>query len=461
MLTDEPERARPLCEGIKGLDVEIERFEGVALGERSAMVRASRLWADRGWRGGLGALTACDEALWPEKLGPLLEARKLRGALIVGGDWALVDPSLCDALLARYAEDPDRRRLVFSQAPVGLSGFVVDRMVMDDLSRAAERAGAFATFGGVLGYIPTRPRTDPIAQDVCVGVAPPVRDAMRRFVADSRAGHAVLERIIDALPSDAMNAARIAKAAEGVRAPVRMIEVELTSQRATGGRWARWMRGGRSAAARPEMSMAQFEESIAPLLAARDDCVVTFCGAGDPMLREDLPSFIDRARSLGAVGVHVRTDLRADRAALDRMIDARPEIVSVDLLADRAATYASLTGGEDRFADVVRAIELLLDRRSAWTAGPWVAPRITRCEAAMGEIEPFVDRWTLRAGCAVVDPAPACEDERLTPLPLPASVEGVWRTERVGVRSDGGIVPGGLTRPEFSDWARGGGRQSR
>lgn len=460
VLTDEPERAAAVSAGVRGLEVEIERFEGAALGMRGEAVRAGRLWADRCWRGGLGGLTACDEALWPEAMAPALERRGLRGALVVGGDWALVDPSLCDALLERYGEDPDRRRLVFSQAPAGLCGFVVDRLVLEDLERSAARAGAFATFGGVLGYVPTRPRTDPIAQDVCVGVPPAVRDAMRRFVADSVAGRALLERVIDALPEGQRSAERIVRSAEGHRAPARLIEVELTTARTSGGRRARWAWGGDTRPARSDMPLGMMDEAVGPLLAARDDAVVSFCGAGDPLLREDLPQFVARARALGAAGVHVRTDLLADRGAIEAVLGAGPDVVSVDVLADRAATYEALTGA-DRFGEVVRAMELLLDRRSAWAAGPWVTARITRCEAAMREIEPFVDRWTLRCGWAVVDPAPAEAAERLGPLPLPASLRETWRSERVGVRSDGALSGGGLQRAEATDRAGGGRPGSR
>src|SRR5262249_49613715 len=76
------------------------------MGGRRGAMGAARLWADTCWRGGLGGFTVFDEVLDAPLLVRALNAgneetgeRGFDAGLLVGCDWCLVDPELCDAVI--------------------------------------------------------------------------------------------------------------------------------------------------------------------------------------------------------------------------------------------------------------------------------------------------------------------------------------------------------------------------
>jgi hypothetical protein len=100
-------------------------------------------------------------------------------------------------------------------------------------------------------------------------------------------------------------------------------------------------------------------------------------------------------------------------------------VISIDLVADEARTYESLTGRSDY--DLIRGgVEVLVNEarrdESAGAGMPsrWIVPRITRCDAVLDEIERFHDRWLLFAGACVIDAPPqSMSGPRIEALPLP------------------------------------------
>lgn len=441
LLSDEPERARAIAgERFGALTIDVERADAAALRCRRGAVRSARLRAASCWRGALGGLTIYDEALAPEAEARAMDALGVDGALVVGADWALLDPALCDAVIERWAEAPERHRVVFTQAPPGLAPCVVDRHVMSELARAAERPNVFASLGGLLGYVPVRPKPDPIAQQICVSVAPEVRDAGARFIPDTDALARALEAALgDDAATDAATTVRLAGAA-AAGACVRELVIELCDSPQTArlriGRGA----GDASSAGGSLMTRERFTRVVRELGADAAPFTVTFDGRGDALAHPEWATFVPLARDLGALGVHVRTDLRADADPVDALLACGADVVSVDLLAETAQTYAALTGAND-FDRVRERLERLLSgrARSGWLHAPWVAPRLTRCDATYMEVEPFYDRWLLCAGCAVIDPLAApIENERIAPLDTPRTAAERFGRERIVVRCDGG-----------------------
>jgi hypothetical protein len=142
--------------------------------------------------------------------------------------------------------------------------------------------------------------------------------------------------------------------------------------------------------------------------------------------------------------VQVRTDLVCSRDRLDALIDAAPDVISVDVMADSPATYRAVMGAD--LFEVVRAnMEHLLSRRTARDGLPlpWVVARITRCDGAHEEIESFYDRWLALAGAAVIDPLPApIQGQRIEPNPVPAGASRRAWDGRMLVLCDGRVPAG-------------------
>jgi hypothetical protein len=160
------------------------------------------------------------------------------------------------------------------------------------------------------------------------------------------------------------------------------------------------------------------------------------------------------ARDAGVHGVHVRTELVADDAVIDRLIAAEPDVISIDLHADRGATYERMMGA-DRLREVLANMQRLLDHRrhvgGPDNAGgfclPWIVPRLQRRRETYEDIESFYDRWQHLLGAAVIeapppfDPSPAWPADTLTAAVTPSRVMHRELLRRMTILSDG-RVPG-------------------
>ncbi|MEX2218483.1 MAG: 6-hydroxymethylpterin diphosphokinase MptE-like protein [Phycisphaerales bacterium] len=446
-----------------GLRLDIARVAPPSPG-RARAVAAARLWSAHCWRGGLSGLTVYDEVLDPAALAPILEERRIDGAALIGPDWALVDPALIDAAAAQFRQgwsadgSAGRVRLAFCQAPPGLGAAVIDRTLVRELA-SNSAAGALATIGGRLGYTPVAPMPDPIAnlradssgKPVCIAAAPAVRDCGLRFIADSAPGCALLAATTRSLggawaSAGAEEIARHAAAAAPPPLP-REYTLELCPGRLTSGPRGQWLRSAPEPVERPALAPALAESLFAQIAAARDDAVLTFFGAGDPLLHPDLPRLVGAARRAGIAGIHIRTDLLGDERQAHALLEAAPDIISVDLMAESAAAYRALMGAdlfERARGNLIRLLEAAAPAREAHGGlpFPWIVPRTTRCDGTYEEIEAFYDRWLLGAGAAVIDALPrAIEGQRIEPLPPPAPAARRAAADHLAIRSDGTIAP--------------------
>jgi hypothetical protein len=192
------------------------------------------------------------------------------------------------------------------------------------------------------------------------------------------------------------------------------------------------------------MGLAAADRLLAEFAQWRPDGALTLHGAGDPLLHPDVLKIVAMARRAGVAGVHIRTDLACEPRLMDALLDCGADVISVDLMAESAATYRAVMGA-DLFSKARANLEYLVTRREErGGAGgvklPWLVARTTRCEATLPEIEPFFDRWLLGAGAAVIDAMPsAWSGERLEPLPVPAGAARRMARERVIVLSDGRV----------------------
>lgn len=414
-----------------GLPVHVERCDGSPFGPEQAAIAAARLWADTCWRGGIAGMSAWDEVLCP---GPMLVAMRrheLTAALLVAPDWPLVDVSGatgCDAIATRHRDLPAQHKLVFTQAPPGLAGCLVSATLMESL----QKRHRLSTIGALLAYQPHLPQHDPIARSVHVQTDELVSRSRVRATFDAERHRRRLAPLAGlaasgATPLDIVRRLEAGDAAPG--APVaprpRHLVMEITGPAGA-------------------IGLDRAKNILGSAAAGLDDAVLTLQGrlpGSDPLDHPELGRIIAAARAAGFRGVHVRSALRASRDRLERLLDAAPDVVSVDLHADRPETYLR-TMGADRFSDVIEHIEFLVANRRlpggrpgpaphAALALPWIVPRLRRCQATCEDQELFFDRWTRYLGAAVIEGGDA---DGLLPTETPRRVLAEFDRDTLVVR---------------------------
>ena len=381
--------------------------------------RSARKWSLGSWRGGLGGMTCFDEML---PAAPLLEAVRSHdadAALIVGGDWPLVDPELCRRLIEQHLDSPEAYMMTFSQAPPGLGGIVVGRKLLEDLT--AQTAGSI---GGLMAYHPSRPQADPIGRDLCVQIDASVRSCLQRFVCDTPRSADMINLLAEQLgdrfdEADAATVTALAtKNAEQLETSAphlpRLVTLELTPQRD-----AR-LDGPLVPQGHVRFDRAPMELGLAlrivRQLGAEGDIALTLGGLGDALQHPHWQQIVEAAHEAGVLGIAVETDLLVEPAQALKLLDLPIDVVSVRLNADTDRTYrvamAPGTNGEGPpFATVVGHLETLMNRCAARRRegsdriAPWIVTRLAKTTLTMGDMESFFDRWTHFAGHAVIEAA--------------------------------------------------------
>jgi len=397
-LTSDRSRAEQRLADTGAQVIEADLEQDLARIERIRRVRRFSLGA---WRSGVAGLTCYDEHLPLRAAGEALERLGMDAALVVGADWRDLDPDLCARLIERHAEDPASRRIVFSQAPAGFAGCVIERGLLIDYAACIRDANPWASVGGALRYSPAKPAPDPIANAICVGVDPELRDRH---------------------PT-----------------PAPHLALELTTRRARrGGLRDAWLR------LPPEPIDADAQNTIdlvRAVCASRPNACVTLAGRGDPMLHPDFDRIAQEILDPGCA-LHVRTDLAGAEDAPDRLLALAPDVVSVDLYAASRQGYEIATGADD-YPLVTRRLDRLRQTRdnSCGLPRPWIVPRMTRCDALLEHIEGFYDGWLRVLACAAIDPVPpGARDERLQPLPLPRLARRRFAAATLCVSASGEII---------------------
>lgn len=431
LCTDVDEARRIAGDMPRGVRIEFERWTPNEAARRR--VATGRAWARHCWRGGIANLSVYDEVLDPAALSGVMASRELDAAVVLGGDWACVDPALINAVIERHEERPEAHPITFTQAAPGLAGCLVTRGVVDEMARVGGvLAAPGATVGGLLGYQVIAPQGDPIAKPVCVSVPVGVRDAMVRCILDTPR-HA--QRLIEALKPlgervVAASAAEIARALvdAGLNAngPAEAITFRVSPHSPRG------------------LTGLRLRDAIH----AGDAPAVTLEGDGCDVL--DVPQITElaaTARAYGASAVHLRTRLARPGAAARRVL-ALSDAVSVDLLAEDAATYEMVTG--ERGFDVAKKEWVTLVEASELRkhspppiplhpgGGAWIIPRIERRDETLEQIEPFYTRWLLACGASVIDArGDVPPGARVEPLPLPAMARRRLAWSRRVIESSG------------------------
>jgi hypothetical protein len=420
-----------------------------------AMRRIARLWAARSWRGGPGGMTCYDELL---PAGPLVEAMRQVGAesaLLVGADWPWIDGELCGRILALHRRHPHEMPMIFSQAAPGLAGVAVVRGFLEKL---AENPGS--GFGPTLAYKPSSPQADPIGKDVCVQIAPAVRDCPARLIYDHPESIALMDALADRADHDdghdaddasTLAAAVMAYLADNPPTAPQWIRLEITPRRTATGPI---VPQHHVQLKRPDMNMAAARH-IVEQVAAWPGCPLMIGHLGDPLLHDDFAAIVLAAKEAGVCSTAVETDLLINDDALLDLLDLPIDILTVRLNADTPATYERMMGVA-AYEQVMGRIERLLNERNrrvretGQPAGvPWIVPRLVKTHDTLADMELFFDRWTHYASHAVIEPAQpgrGADGRDLAPLSGPVPMQPPRRgpcrqiETRMTIHSDGQVA---------------------
>ncbi len=389
----------------------------------------ARRWATESWRGGLGGATCYDELLAARPMLEALEALDCDYGLLVGPDWPLVDPFVLESLLARHAERPDLK-MVFTQVPPGLGGFLIHREILEGLAQYG------TTIGSLLEYRPTKAQSDPIGMDLCAAIPSALRDVMVRAVFDAPRWQRVLRRVESSamdLRGEALASALSVASVEAWRSP-RFVGLELTPWRTANGLIT------------PQHHLA-FDRDFLDVDRATDwltswagepDVVLGIGGIGEPLLHERWSDIVSAARQQGLWGVHLQTDLRVEPDPVAALLEAPLDLISVRLNADREETYHTLMVVEG-LPEVWNRIERMIKGRGS--AVPWIVPRLMKTAQNVDELGDFFDRWTHWCGQAVIEgPSTGCGlMPDLSVIDMSPPSRGVCRQlgRRMTVLSDG------------------------
>lgn len=444
-----------------GLPIDVEPCGARVFGPEREAIAAARRWSDTSWRGGIAGMSVYDEVVAPEAALIAMEKRALTAAVFVGPDWPCVQvdgEGGCDALIRRHRSAPERHSIVFTQSPPGLCGILLDRGLVDRM-RVRTR---LATVGGLLVWQPHLPQPDPIALDVCVPIDPSVRRSLVRAIFDHPRAKIRMRRGLEPLMNDAdlhgrpepLDALAVVRALETQLFDTvpyfgpQHVQLELCTGRQGSGAASphRW-----GSIQRLPMTLKRAEK-LFQQLAESGDAVVTLGGVGDPLHHPEFDRIIELAKESGVIGVHVRTELLAPPAIVDRLLASPVDVVSVDLHATTPAGYRAMMG-VDRFADVRANLErLVVGRRHlagpvGWEAiaMPWICPRFQRRVESHAELDEFFESWSRLLGTALLegpipfDPAPGRPIDPLASARVPSRVAYRELHRRLVVNSDGGV----------------------
>jgi spiro-SPASM protein len=418
----------------------------------TARLVASRKWSRSAWRGGLGGMTCYDELLPAAPMARALRDAGAESALLVGGDWPLVDPALCQRVLELHLQTPEQMQMTFTQAPPGLAGVAIARTLLEQLAEHPE-----ASFGQMLGYNPTVPQADPIGRDVCVQIDSAVRSFTHRMVFDSPRSVRLIERIAGVLGDKLVDADAAAVVAAASKLPEPLshivplpsqVTLELTPRRLVTG------------PVTPQHDVTFTRDDMDEALALRiveqlgdasvGDVTLTLGGLGDALLHPSWLRVARAAKHAGVASVHVETDLLCEPDEVIKLLDGCVDVVSVRLNADTAKVYEAAMGA-DLFAKVIENVLALLNERNRRTvtsggAGgvPWIVPRLVKTSETLADLETFYDRWIHFSGHAVIDPF--TEGCGLSPSRSPVDMAPPRRRacrqidRRMTIHSDGSVA---------------------
>jgi spore coat polysaccharide biosynthesis protein SpsF (cytidylyltransferase family)/organic radical activating enzyme len=358
-------------------------------------VRHARKWSSDSWRGGVGGLCAFDESCHAGVLGALANREQADAVASVPAAAVLIDPTLLDAMTERLESLGDDYRLVFSQAPPGLSAILAKPAFLNDVHGSGQPPGK------ALAYNPDSPQLDFTNRPCCYAVPNVVIETPVRLAADTTRSIAVLAELLDGNDPDELTAEQICRLVskrrdQHVDRLPREIEIELTTDDQLRDTTIRPR--GDSVPTRGPIA-AELVRRIVEELAQFDDSLVVLGGFGEPLLHPEFGQILAACRGAGIFGLAVRTNgLAMTGTAVDPLIDHDVDVVNVTVDAHSPDSYRVLNGF-DGFGQVIANIEALQAQiAERGSSGPLIVPEMAKLRRTLPEQEAFFDDWIRRVG---------------------------------------------------------------
>jgi len=400
-----PQRQQARCEALlAGTGAQVMGHDA-APPPWSGLVRAARKWSLDGWRGGIGGTSHFDEYTDCRILAGLLKSAPADAVLSVPPAAPLMLPDLADRMIEfRKAADEDTR-IVFTQAPPGLTGVLLDRLLI------AELAEKNIPLGWVLSYKPDSPQKDLIFLPCCFEVPAELRHATGRLVVDTaRAFETLIELQKEHPDPDASTIGRwlMEREARHISNLPREVEVELTTDDPYPGSLV----SPRGVLIGPRGSIdLSTVAQIAAEMTQPDDGLIVLGGFGDPLRHPQLAAILDLLRPAGGRGVYglaIRTTgVDLTDAHMDDLMSHGVDVLNVALDAWSAEQYTRLHAPDGsskaRLEPVLAKLDRLADlRRKRGTVHPIVVPEMTKMRENIHELDDFHDGWLRRLGAVCI-----------------------------------------------------------
>ncbi len=415
------------------------------------LVQTARRWSLDSWRGGIGGSTSFDEYTDCRLLRGLLEAHPADAVLSVPAAAPLFSPRLGDGMIDLLQRTVDDSRMVFSQAPPGLTGLLMQA----DLVR--ELADQNIPVGWVFTYKPDAPQKDLIFLPCCYELPPDLRYASGRLIADTERSM----RRIATLLADGADAGPGAigrwlqqRDASFVEARPREVEIELTTDDPYPDALLR-QRGARVPGRGP-LSLDTVARIVMELR-EDDDALIVLGGFGDPLRHPQFADVLATIRRVAAdapqpcaLGICVRTtgvDLTDD--VIDQMIEHRVDVLQVALDAWSPELYGQLQSPSDPTKADLETVRAKLDRltqrrQDVRTVCPLLVPDFVKATENVHEMDAFYDGWVGRNGAVSITGfahyGGQCEDRSVIRMTPPTRFSCRRLNHRCVVLADGSVT---------------------
>jgi len=355
----------------------------------------------------VGHTTAFDEYTHTPILSGLLKLVATDAVLCLPPAAPLFDPALADRMIEEREAAGDEVRIMFTQAPPGIAGLLLDADVVHELVEKNIPPG------WIFAYKPDDPAKDLIFQSCCCEIPAPLRYATGRLVADTRRSSARVSAILEAHPDpDAETIGRwLLQHEQTTIEPLpREVEIELTTDDSYPNAVLR-PRGRRLA--REGVLDPAVIERVARELSAYDDSLLVFGGFGDPLRHPEFERILQclprpAPPQPGVFGLALQTsavDLTPELA--DRLIEVGLDILAVNFDAWTPELYdqlqASGAAPSGKLEGIIARLEELAHlRQERRLVTPIVIPQMTKAKQNVHELDDFHDGWIRRWGAVQV-----------------------------------------------------------
>ncbi|MCH7885231.1 MAG: radical SAM protein [Planctomycetes bacterium] len=354
-----------------------------------SLVRAARKWSLDGWRGGIGGTTCFDEYVDCRLLAELLESVEADAVLCVPPAAPLLDPALADKMIDYRRTVQDQTRVVFTQAPPGVTGILLDAELIRDIGQQN------APVGWLFSYQPDNPRKDPIFQSACCEIPLELRHATGRLIADTdRAMQTVHDLLQHNDPLDADTIGRLLRQREldSIETLPREVEIELTTDDPYPDALYR-PRGARVGRRGP--IDLRIVEQVVEELSRFDDSLLVLGGFGEPLRHPQFEKILDLIRPQrgnGVYGLCVRTaGVDLTDGHIKAMIAHRVDVLNVTLDAWTSELYSRLQSPNNPASADLEAVQGRLDRLTQIrmeqrSVHPVLVPEFTKARENLDEL---------------------------------------------------------------------------